>query len=122
MKLVQLMLSQNLHNSLSKKEGPNKLRPQSLTRPQVKHLVLSHPPGAFVVFPCPSFLLPWDLLFVLSIILPLQMKGPTLVLTLRLDVSLLESFQLFPAISGRGVMPLQETVGSSLCYIPLAWP
>jgi hypothetical protein len=100
MKLAQLMLSQNLCNSLSKNEGPNRLRPQSLTRPRVKCLVLSHPPGASVVFPCPYFLLPWALLSVLSLLLPLQMKGPTLVLTLRLIVSLLESFQLCPAIFG----------------------
>jgi hypothetical protein len=101
-----------------KNEGPNRLRPQPLTRPRVKCLVLSHIPGASVVFPCPPFLLPSALLFVLSLLLPLQMKGPTLGPILRLAPSLLESFQLCPATSWRGVMPLQQTVGS-LFTIPL---
>jgi hypothetical protein len=61
-------------------------------------------------------------MFVLSLLLPLQTKGPTLVLTLRLVVSPLESFQLCPSIFGRGVIPLKENVKSSLCYTPLAWP
>jgi hypothetical protein len=104
-----------------KNEGPNRLQPQSLTRPRVKCLVLSHILGAYVVFPCPPFLLPWALMFVISLLLPLQTKGPNLVPILRLTVSLLESFQLCLATSWRGVMPLQQIVGLPLCYTHLAW-
>jgi hypothetical protein len=122
MEFVQLVLSQNFVHFFLKNEGPNRLQPQSLTRPRVKLLVLSHPPGASIVFPCPSFLLLWALLFVIFLPLPPQTKGPIMVPTLMLYALLHETFQLCPAISRRGVMLLQGTVGSSLCCIPLAWP
>jgi hypothetical protein len=93
-----------------------------LTRPRVKCLVLSHPPGATIVFPCLDFLLLWALLFVPFLPLPLQTKGPILVPTLRLGALLLEIFRLCPAISGRGVMLLQGTIVLSLFCTPLAWP
>jgi hypothetical protein len=111
-KLAQLFL---------KNEGPNRIQPQSLTRPQVKCLVLSHYLGAIVVFPYLTFLLLWALLFLLFLPLPPQTKGPILETILMLCALLHERFQLCPAISRRGVMLLPGTVGSSLCYTSLAW-
>jgi hypothetical protein len=119
MNLVQLILSKKFMTPYPKNEGPNRLQPQSLNRPQFKFLALSHFLGAFSMFPCPSFLLPWALLFVLLLILPFQMKGPTPVTTLSLFVSLLERLQLFSATSWRGVMPQQQTIGLFPCYLPL---
>jgi hypothetical protein len=60
-------------------------------------------------------------MFVISLISPLQMKGPTMGPTTIHFPSLLEIFQPYPATSSQGVMPLQQTVGSPLYYTPLAW-
>jgi hypothetical protein len=67
----------------TKNEGPNRLRPQALTRPRVKYLALSQLLGVPVAFPCPPSPLCFHLLLALSLFLPLQMKGPTLGPTLR---------------------------------------
>jgi hypothetical protein len=97
MEFAQLVLSKNFVHFFLKNNGPNRLRPQSLTRPLVKLLILSHPLGASIVFPCLSFLLLWALLFVLFLPLPPQTKGPILVPTLMLYALLLDNFQLCPA-------------------------
>jgi hypothetical protein len=118
---VQLVLGQNLHNSLSQKRRAQQAPTTNLDLPSSQVLGSFLASRRTIVFPCPPFLLSSALLFVIYLLFPLQMNGPTLGPTPRPAPSHLESFKLYHATSWKGVMPLPQTVGSLMYYTLLVW-